>query len=69
MDREEQDKVPEAGIDGWIVRDRLDEIREKNKLENYECDQLEKFCKDQKYYFEVCMAEIVRLVSEKEKEK
>ena len=69
MDREDKDKVPEGGIDGWIVRDRLDEIREKNKLENYECDQLEKFCKDQKYDFEVCMAEIVRLVSEKEKEK
>ena len=56
-------------LDGWIVRDRLDEIRDKNKLENYECDQLDKFCKDQKYAFEVCMAEIVRLVSEKDKEK
>ena len=65
MDREDRHKVPEEGVDGWIVRDRLDEIREKNKLENYECDQLEKFCKDQKYDFEACMAEIVRVVSEK----
>ena len=30
---------------------------------------MEKFCKDQKYDFEVCMAEILRLVSEKDKEK
>ena len=38
-------------------------------MENYECDQLEKFCKEQNYAFEACMPEVVRLVSEKDKEK
>ena len=61
MDRGNEPKVPEGGLDGWIVRDRLDEIREKNKLENYECDQLEKFCKEKNYAFEACMTEVRRI--------
>ena len=61
--------MPEEGLDGWIVRDRLDEIRDNNKLENYECNQLEKFCEEQGYDFEPCMQELQRRVSEKDKEK
>lgn len=61
-------KLEMNSLDVWIVKNLMEELKDLNKVSQYEYDTLWKYCVENKFKFETCIQHVTVTLSKKEKE-